>query len=281
MASSSKKATVLEDEGGACLRNGHCRSGFCRQGLCTSPRKEHDPCSDTHENCPSRLVCSPFSRTCVSPHHVTMEPCNGVSDCAWDERCRQGRCVAVHKIGERCESVLPDPCETGSKCIRLDAQTGSKHCYALCSEQVSCPDTFMCVQPPSSLRRVCVPRRQFQFTTPPPLQTETRRSPSTGDMQVAAFILLFLVVMLVAIWGWVRMTRTRRDPALKKKRLRLNYEGNGLASITVVPSQPQSPPPVPAVHLFPVMAGGNVSSTLPQQPSYMNLPPPPYEPPTH
>lgn len=64
-------------------------------------------------------------------------------------------------------------------------------------------------------------------------------------------ILFIAMIMFGLAYAWIKLTKSEKDPRLKnKKRLRLQYEGNGLASITFVASPDQSPAPVAASRLF-------------------------------
>jgi hypothetical protein len=70
-------------------------------------------------------------------------------------------------------------------------------------------------------------------------------------LQLAAAFLALFIVLFGLIYAWIQVTRTAApDPKIKKKRVRLQYEGNGLASITVLPSHDASPAPVAAAQLF-------------------------------
>lgn len=225
-----------------CLSNDHCVSGYCRKGTCQNPEKKHDPCLPSTDNCPKNLWCSDKSRTCVPVGYKPLQNCITASDCKFNEYCLKGECKANIAIGKICEVIRPDLCAMGSKCtVSLSSKEATK-CYELCSDQISCPSGFKCTENIWNADPICIPNK---FKLP----DET--------VQAVIIVLAVVIFLLGIIYGWVRITKSGRDPRLlsssgkkKKKKYRLNYEGNGLATITVIPSNCQSPQPVAASQLF-------------------------------
>jgi hypothetical protein len=240
----------------ACFRNEQCWSGFCSlRNRCKEPEKIHDPCRPLIENCPGNLVCSEWSRTCVPVdyHSKANSFCKFSSDCKHTEICWRGSCRKALQIGFECQKQT-ELCVQGSKCTQILSSSNSK-CLQLCSAESKCPYGFECkpdtFDPSVS---VCIGRIIDHNTH------EGSNSHRSQDLIEATLLVAFVLVLLLAIlYGWIRFTKSGIDPRFlhnskskkkKKKKLRLNYDSNGLATITVIPSNCQSPLPVAAADLF-------------------------------
>lgn len=221
------------ESGKYCLRDNQCHSGFCYGGKCLDPKMEHQPCRPEADLCPYSLTCSTYSRTCVSSHHWIRNPCKSGGDCSHSEACERGICIKLKKAGEEC--ILRDRCEMGYNCKAINNnRPSSLKCLELCNKKVPCSKGYTC-----SPEYFCIPTAN---DTANPLQF-------LDNLKIITVGVLVLIGLLGIIYGWIRLTKTTQDPRLKKKKkLRLNYEGNGLATITVIPSQSQSP--VVASQLF-------------------------------
>jgi len=232
-----------------CLWNGQCSSGYCNSGRCIDPEKKHDPCRPDIRNCPKSLQCSESSRTCVHNGYKPSQVCITASDCKFNQFCIKGSCQANFMIGNKCETIKPDLCIEGSKCTVSLSNSEPTKCYELCNNQVPCPFGYKCIQNIWNADPICVPIQNQQIKTYSVNSDET--------VQAVVIVVAVIIVFLGIIYGWIRLTRSGRDPRLfsstgkkKKKKVRLSYEGNGLATITVIPSNCQSPLPVAASQLF-------------------------------
>lgn len=231
-----------------CLWHAQCSSGYCKNGGCHDPEKTHDPCRPELKNCPNSLLqCSESSRTCVPLGYKPFKTCITVSDCKFNESCIKGTCRANIPIGDKCETINPDLCVMGSKCTVALSNTESTKCYKLCNSQIACPSGYKCTENIWNADPICI---EDQPTV------KAYSVNSNEIVQAIVIVLAVIIVFLGIIYSWIRFTRSGRDPRLKrsskkkKKRVRLNYEGNGLATITVIPSNCQSPLPVAASQLF-------------------------------
>lgn len=237
-----------------CLRNTQCSSGYCRNGVCSDPEKRHDPCRPQIGNCPRPLQCSWNSRTCVPIGYKPLPVCITASDCKYTQTCIKGNCKANIPLGNKCESVKPDLCVMGSKCTVMLSNSEIAKCHELCNNQVSCPNGYKCTENIWNADSICIPIQNNHAVA---TNTNKFNLRSDGTVEAVVIVLAVIIVILGIIYGWIRLTRSGRDPRLlnssgkkKKKKLRLNYEGNGLATITVIPSNCQSPQPVSASQLF-------------------------------
>jgi hypothetical protein len=164
------------------------------------------------------------------------------------------------------------PCETGSVCMALeeaskvyratvklrylmqpmpsdsdkDSNSMRFRCYELCSEAIPCPNDYRCAATEpldpenystskavtSSLSlpqvlHVCVPKT---------VNSHVHSTSFKQDSHAAFWILVAVVFCAIALLAWIRLTRTTAANATdKKQKIRLNYEGNGMATITMVP----------------------------------------------
>ena len=236
-----------------CLRNDQCWSGYCKGRRCANPQRLHDPCRTAARNCPGSLKCSNFSRTCVSEHFRPSRAfCRTTSDCRFNEFCLNDTCKASRPIGSNCDSVSPDFCAMGSKCTVSKSISEPTKCYELCSINVACPEGFQCIKNVWNADSICIRRSS----------TKIRILSKSGVVELVyggLLIVVAVIIFLCMIYGWIRFTNSREDdPRLinsitgkkKKKKLRLFHNGNGLATITVIPSNCQSPQPVAASQLF-------------------------------
>lgn len=252
-SSSDSSSSHQFTKNSACFRNDQCSSGYCKLLRCADPRSLHDPCRASLRNCPGTLKCSEFSRTCVSQSFSpSRASCHSVSDCRFNELCLNGICKPSRSIGSSCESVSPDLCSMGSKCTVSNSISELTKCHELCSGNVSCPQGYQCTINVWNSDAICI-RRSF---------TNMRQSSQSDFHELFYGVLLILTAILILlglIYGWIRFTSSREDdPRLinsttgkkKKKKLKLCYNGNGLATITVMPSNCQSPQPVAASQLF-------------------------------
>lgn len=253
----------------ACFKHSQCSSGFCRKALCSDPTTKHDPCNPLPDNCPRNLQCSKRSRTCVPFDYEAKEPCRGSSDCSYNEYCIKGRCIRSLSPGNTCKGVDPDLCAVGSKCMVYPSFKDAKKCYELCSSKVPCRPGYDCLINTFSSNSVCVAKA---FS--PSSKTNTINPDEI--VQAILIVLTVLILILGGLYGWIRLTRSGKDPRLlsskdkkKRKRLRLNIEGNGLATITLVPSTCQSPQPVAASQLFSPIATNNYMDGAP--PAYSEI----------
>lgn len=242
-----------------CLRNDQCRSGYCRRGKCNYPEKQHDPCEPPLQNCPDSLHCSDRSRTCVPPGYKPFSTCFTASDCKYNELCVEEKCLASVPIGKACEAINPDLCVMGSKCTVSFSKLETARCHELCSDKVPCPKGYRCTKNIWNSDPICVPIKD----RPTPAPSVFFLS-SDEVFQVVIIVLCVIIILLGVVYGWIRLTRSGPDPRLlsssgrrKRKRLRLNYDGNGLATITVIPSNCQSPQPVAASQLFNTPVNGD------------------------
>lgn len=238
--------------GHECFKHAHCQSGFCLAGRCLSPTKIHDHCSTQLRNCPSGLYCSSLSRTCIPHDYKRKHSCVYESDCLDSEICVSGFCRNLKRVGAPCSTLLPDYCEMGSKCVTSGVKGSQTRCHEQCSSSIPCSKGFTCTK--VNYWHLCLPA-----------SGSLADSELWQALQVSAIVLGSFILVFGLLYAWIKVTRAqdRKDPRLKRKRVRLQYEGNGLASITVVPSHDQSPEPVAAAHLF------NDNSAVTQ-------PPPPY-----
>jgi hypothetical protein len=235
-----------------CIWSGQCYSGYCKKGGCHDPENIHDPCRPEIRNCPKHLKCSKSSRTCVPAGYKSSKVCITASDCKYNESCLKGTCHTNIPIGDKCFSVRPDLCAMGSKCTVALSNSEPTKCYQLCNSQVSCHSGYKCIQNIWNSDSICI-QDQDQ-----PSVVKTYSVNSNEAVKAIIVVLAVIIVLLGIIYGWIRITRSGPDPRLKrssdkkkkKKRVRLNYEGNGLATITVIPSNCQSPLPVAASQLF-------------------------------
>ncbi len=238
----------------ACFRNEQCHTGFCKNGACRNPEIQNDSCDPEVENCPKPFKCSKFSRTCVPFEYQKWIPCRSQSDCKFGDYCIEGKCKASRPIGSSCSSISPDLCKMGSKCTSL-SQAESTKCYELCSKKVPCPSGYSCTENLWNVDPICVPKQQQEGQLEWNLEEYL-----DGEIIAAVLVILaFLVILLGAVYGWIKLTHSGKDPRLiikkrkqkqKKKKVRLNYDGNGMATVTLIPSNCQSPNPVAASHLF-------------------------------
>lgn len=238
-----------------CFRNAQCYSGWCNEGFCARPVNTHHPCNSHRDNCPYNLYCSSFSHTCVTADYVAKSKCSCASDCKYNENCIKGKCKKTKAIGSKCSLYGSDNCETGSMCTFIKSDERDKpKCFELCSANVPCPTGYACVKLKDQSQPLCVPKNAFL------MDDMMRYARITGTIMFIAMIMFGLA------YAWIKLTKSKKDPRLKnKKRLRLQYEGNGLASITFVASPDQSPAPVAASQLF------NSSANTP------SVPPPSYD----
>lgn len=243
--SSSEYRSAVNAE---CFRNDQCWSGYCKNGRCANPEKLHDPCRLAVRNCPGSLTCSAFSRTCVTQSFTpSRSTCHSASDCRYNERCLNGRCERSRPIGASCNSVNPDLCAMGSKCTVSKSFSEPTKCYELCSRRIECPEGYQCVRNVINVDAICVPKPPSNNTRQQLTKAQIDELVYGGLMIITAiFILLFL------IYGWIRLTNRADDDSRKKKKkkVKLCHDGNGLATITVIPSNCQSPQPVAASQLF-------------------------------
>lgn len=230
-----------------CFRNNQCWSGYCDKGRCGIAQEEHDPCRPIIENCPGTLQCSTFSNTCISHSYQKQLPCKYGSDCSFSATCIRGKCVENIPPGQPCVSLRPDLCADGSKCTRLDSTAGNLRCYELCSDRVPCPKGYECIENVWNPDPICRPIKSSNRST---------QSHSTETLNIVLVIIFILIILLGGLYGWIQLTRSKKDPRLvkrKKKKLILNYEGNGLATLTIVPSNSQlsqQQQPVAASQIF-------------------------------
>ena len=238
----------------ACFRNDQCRSGFCRKGRCSDPLKTNDPCLPVLENCPKSsklelMHCSVFSHTCVPFNYTKSIPCRSQSDCRPTEFCIKGTCTPSLSIGSACDIVkAKNFCAQGSKCTSSTSEPNQTKCHELCNEAVPCSSGFSCKS------SICVRNQSNHLINFDDLYDE--------EVIVGLVIILaFLIILLAGIYGWIRLTRSGKDPRLdmtkskqkkkkNKRKLRLNYDGNGLATVTLIPSNCHSPQPISASQLF-------------------------------
>lgn len=236
----------------SCFSNKQCTTGFCKNGQCRDPTKQNDACEPSLNNCPRTLQCSEYSHTCIPLKYQKWIPCRSQSDCKFGNYCIDGECIASIPIGRPCDSIAPDLCVMEAKCTSIDSQEATK-CHELCSEAIPCPTGYNCIKNLWNEDAICVPQSNPK--------TDWKMEDLVDEEVIVAFLitLALLVILLGAIYGWIRLTRSGKDPRLlskkklkKKKRLRLNYDGNGLATITLIPSNCQSPNPITAAsQLFP------------------------------
>lgn len=259
----------------ACFRNDQCSSGFCKRGQCADPHSLHDPCRAILRNCPGTLRCSEFSRTCVSEHfspsRASSSSCRTVSDCRFNELCLDGTCKPSRSIGSSCESVSPDLCAMGSKCTVSKSISEHTKCHELCSGTVACPQGFQCTTNLWNSDAVCV------RTLSPNIQQSSRSQAHFHEIIYGLLLILTaLLIFLGLIYGWIKFTsRQEDDPRLmnsatgkkKKKKFKLCHDGNGLATITAIPSNCQSPQPQPvaAAQLFVNPYNTNIYSDAPPE----------------
>lgn len=268
--------------GSSCFKNGHCSSGFCRKEICSEPTKKHDPCSFSINNCPSGLFCSKKSRTCIPLNYQVSEFCKGSSDCSFDEYCITGRCLKALSVGKRCKIMRPDLCEMGSECAVVSSL--SSKCYELCSSKVPCSSGYKCVKTNNhSINSICIPKSTHSSTSSSSSSNQYTTIKSEEIVQAILIVLAVLTIILAGLYGWIRLTRSGLDPRLlnlkdkkKRKRLRLNLEGNGLATITLVPSNCQSPQPVAASQLFSPNDINNNNNNNDDNDNYTSEAPPAY-----
>ncbi len=222
--------------GHKCFKNEHCLSGFCLAGYCKNPSKFHDPCHELDSKCPSGSRCSTLSHTCVPFNYKRKIKCSVQSDCLFTEVCVHGACKKTSKAGRSCSQFLPDYCEMGSKCAVPSLGERKARCYEQCSTSIPCTFGYSC----SPTEGLCFPSSNLAADDDIWL-----------SLQFAAAIFAVLIVWFGIIYAWIRFTRsTPPDARTKKKRVRLQYEGNGLASITMVPSHDPLTCPVAAAQLF-------------------------------
>lgn len=250
-------AEFTNTSGTNCFRNNQCISGYCKSGRCANPSSSHHPCNPFAQNCPDSLKCSNFSRTCVPSNYFQKYPCKSSSDCTFNQRCgSDGNCKAMRQKGTTCNIEEEQICEMGSLCALVDDDSQSSKCYEKCSFTIPCSPGYKCKKFPQTEDSICIPRRR----------SSNRNSTSSNDnislsqreiFQALVIVILAIIILLGLLSLWIRFTRGEKDPRLwndsgkkKKKKLRLNIEANGLATITVIPSNPQSPQPVAASQLF-------------------------------
>lgn len=248
MVSSNDGNTYRLTNNAHCLRNNQCWSGYCNKGRCGLAEVEHDPCRPLIENCPGTLQCSTFSHTCISASYQKQLPCKYGSDCSFSATCLGGKCVENIPPGQSCVSVKPDLCAAGSKCTSLDGNDSSNlRCYEFCSNKVPCPKGYECIENVWNPDPICKPIKSSN-------QFSQYRSSET--LHVVLVIIFILIILLGGLYGWIQLTRSKKDPRLtkrKKKKLILNYEGNGLATLSIVPSKSQvlqQQQPVAASQIF-------------------------------
>lgn len=255
-----------------CFRNDQCWSGFCSNHKCSDPQGVYDSCRPGAKNCPIGLKCSEYSRTCVSKSYFKSSTgkCFGISDCRFDEYCRAGQCIPNRPIGSTCSSVTSDLCAMGSKCTVAYSISETTKCYELCSKEVDCPHGYKCIKNVFNPDSICVPK------------VTAKKSPQVQEFDIdeifygGVLIITGIMLLLLLIYGWIKFTNrgNDNDPRFtnpssgkkRKKKLRLNYTGNGLATITVIPSNCQSPRPVAASDLFTPTNPYNINITYPDAP---------------
>jgi hypothetical protein len=111
LGAKSAAAGRCRDTGAGCVDDANCCSGICGDGTCQDERPKPEP--EPEDERPK-------------PEPEPEPECRQDADCAGDETCREGRCVAVDR--ELTPDILP-----GCDCANLNFCSGHGTCTSACS----------------------------------------------------------------------------------------------------------------------------------------------------